>query len=59
MDIENMRQLFEIGLRYVYDCEQKLTKEGIPSMIEAASSPELKWIVQDSSDKLNLLLHTL
>jgi ferritin-like metal-binding protein YciE len=46
MDIENMRDLFEIGLRYAYDCEQKLAKKGIPSMIEASTSPELKQALQ-------------
>lgn len=42
MKIESMNELFEIGLRYAYDCEQKLVDEGLPSMIENASSPELR-----------------
>jgi ferritin-like metal-binding protein YciE len=42
MKIEGMQDLFEIGLRYVYDCENKLVKKGLPSMIEASSSPELR-----------------
>jgi ferritin-like metal-binding protein YciE len=46
MDIENMRDLFEVGLRYAYDCEQKLAKKGIPNMIEAATTPELKQALQ-------------
>ena len=46
MDVENFRDLFEIGLRYAYDCEQKLVKKGIPTMIEAASSSELKNALQ-------------
>lgn len=46
MAIENFRELFETGLQYAYDCEQKLTKKGIPTMIEAASSPELKNALQ-------------
>lgn len=46
MAIENFRELFETGLQYAYDCEQKLVKKGIPSMIEAASSPELKNALQ-------------
>ncbi|HUO17919.1 MAG TPA: DUF892 family protein [Verrucomicrobiae bacterium] len=41
MKIKSFPELFEIGLRYVFDCEQKLVKKGIPSMIEASSSPEL------------------
>lgn len=42
MKIENLNGLFEIQLRYIYDCEQKLVKKGLPTMIEAASSRELK-----------------
>jgi ferritin-like metal-binding protein YciE len=42
MKIESLRDLFEIELNYAYDCEQKLVKKGLPTMIEAASSPELK-----------------
>lgn len=46
MKIENFQQAFETGLRYTYDCEQKLVKKGIPNMIEAASSPELRNALQ-------------
>jgi ferritin-like metal-binding protein YciE len=42
MKIRNFRGLFETGLRYIYDCEEKLAKKGIPSMIEASSSTELR-----------------
>lgn len=42
MKIESLRDLFEVELRYAYDCEQKLVKKGLPTMIEAASSPELR-----------------
>lgn len=42
MKIESLRDLFEMELRYTYDCEQKLVKKGLPNMIEAATSPELK-----------------
>jgi ferritin-like metal-binding protein YciE len=42
MKIESLRDLFEITLRYTYDGEQKLVKKGLPSMIEAANSPELR-----------------
>lgn len=42
MKIESMNELFEIGLRKAYDCEEKLVDEGIPSMIDNASSPELR-----------------
>ena len=40
--IKTLQELFEIELKYAYDCEQKLVKKGIPAMIEAASSPELR-----------------
>src|SRR5690348_11601709 len=40
--IRTFRELFEMELRYAYDCEQKLVKKGLPAMIEAASSPELR-----------------
>ncbi len=42
MKIKDLQSLFETGLRYAYDSEQKLAEKGIPSMIEAASSPELR-----------------
>jgi ferritin-like metal-binding protein YciE len=29
-------------LRYIYDCEQKLVKKGLPAMIENSTSPELR-----------------
>lgn len=41
MKIKSFQQLFETGLRYAYDCEQKLVEKGIPSMIEASHSTEL------------------
>jgi ferritin-like metal-binding protein YciE len=42
MNIESLRDLFEIELRYAYDCEQKLVKKGLPLMIESSTSPELR-----------------
>ena len=42
MKIESLRDLFEAELCYVYDCEQKLVKKGLPTMIDAATSPELR-----------------
>jgi len=42
MTIESLRDLFEIELRYAYDCEQQLVKKGLPGMIKGASTPELK-----------------
>jgi ferritin-like metal-binding protein YciE len=42
MKIESLRDLFETELCYAYDCEQKLVKKGLPTMIEAASSAELR-----------------
>ena len=42
MKVKQFQDLFETGLKYAYDCEQKLAKKGIPSMIKASSSPELR-----------------
>jgi ferritin-like metal-binding protein YciE len=42
MKIKSLSDLFEIKLRYAYDCEQKLVKKGLPTMIELASSSELR-----------------
>jgi ferritin-like metal-binding protein YciE len=42
MKVENLRELFELGLCYAYDCEQKLVKKGLPKMIESSSTPELR-----------------
>jgi len=47
MKIKSFQDLFESGLRYAYDCEQKLVKEGIPSMIEASSSTELRNALEE------------
>lgn len=46
MKLESLRNLFDIELRYAYDCEQKLVKKGLPTMIENCSSPELKNALQ-------------
>lgn len=46
MKIKNFPGLFETDLRYIYDCEQKLVKKGIPSMIEACSSTELRTALE-------------
>lgn len=42
MKIESLQELFETELRLAYDCEQKLVKKGLPTMIEASTSPELR-----------------
>jgi ferritin-like metal-binding protein YciE len=44
--VKNLRELFELELRYAYDCEQKLANKGLPSMIEAANSPQLRTALQ-------------
>jgi ferritin-like metal-binding protein YciE len=46
MKIESLRDLFEIHLRYAYDCEQKLVKKGLPSMIKNCSSPQLRQALE-------------
>jgi ferritin-like metal-binding protein YciE len=40
--IKSLRELFEIELRYAYDCEKKLVEKGLPGMIENAASSELR-----------------
>lgn len=40
--VKSLRELFEIELFYAYDCEQKLVEKGLPAMIEAAASPQLR-----------------
>jgi ferritin-like metal-binding protein YciE len=44
--IKSLNELFEIELRYAYDCERKLADKGLPAMIEAANSPELRTALQ-------------
>ncbi|HTW23909.1 MAG TPA: DUF892 family protein [Candidatus Baltobacteraceae bacterium] len=44
--IKSLNELFEIELRYAYDCERKLVEKGLPAMIEAATSPELRTALQ-------------
>lgn len=44
--VRNFNELFELELRYAYDCEQKLVNKGLPSMIQAAQSPELRSALQ-------------
>lgn len=46
MKVKSLRELFELELRYAYDCERKLVNKGLPSMIEAATSPELRTALQ-------------
>jgi len=40
--VDSLRELFEIELRYAYDCEQKLVEKGLPTMIENAQSAHLQ-----------------
>ena len=40
--VKSLRELFAIELSYAYDCEKKLVEKGLPTMIEAASSRELR-----------------
>jgi ferritin-like metal-binding protein YciE len=45
-NVKTLRELFEIELRYAYDAEKTLVDKGLPSMIESASSPELRNALQ-------------
>ena len=51
MKIRDLRDLFENELRYAYDCEQKLVKKGLPTMIENATSPELRNALEQHMDE--------
>jgi ferritin-like metal-binding protein YciE len=44
--VKSLRELFEVELRYAYDCEQKLVEKGLPTMVEKASSPELRTALE-------------
>lgn len=44
--VRNFNELFELELRYAYDCEQKLVEKGLPAMIKAAQSQELRNALQ-------------
>jgi ferritin-like metal-binding protein YciE len=44
--VNSLRELFDIKLRYAYDCERKLVEKGLPNMIENAGSQELKTALQ-------------
>jgi len=59
MKVESLRDLFEVELRYAYDCEQKLVKKGLPTMIESASSSELRTgleqHLQETKNQVNRL----
>jgi len=46
MKVKDFRGLFEAGLHYAYDCEQKLVKKGIPALIKASTSTELRNALQ-------------
>jgi ferritin-like metal-binding protein YciE len=45
--VKSLRELFEIELRYAYDCERKLVEKGLPTMIEKAGSPELRRALEE------------
>ena len=51
MKIKSLQDLFETGLKYAYDYEQKLVKKGIPSLIEASSSSELRNALEQHLDE--------
>lgn len=44
--VKSLRELFEIGVAYIYDCEKKLVEKGLPTMIEKASSQDLRSALQ-------------
>ncbi|MBA3912939.1 MAG: DUF892 family protein [Acidobacteriales bacterium] len=46
MKLESMQDLFVLGLKHMYDCEQKLVKKGLPAMIKASQSAELRTALE-------------
>jgi ferritin-like metal-binding protein YciE len=44
--VKSLRELFEIELKYAYDCEKKLVNKGLPEMIQNAGSNELRTALQ-------------
>jgi ferritin-like metal-binding protein YciE len=54
MKIESLRDLFEAELCCVYDCEQKLVKKGLPTMIEASTSPELRHALEQHLEETRI-----
>jgi len=44
--LKSLRELFEIELGYAYDCEKKLAEKGLPTMIEKATSVELRTALE-------------
>jgi ferritin-like metal-binding protein YciE len=59
MKPKTMQDLFEHLLRKAYDCEQKLVKKGLPTMIDAASAPELKSALQQHLQETQRHIHRL
>lgn len=53
MKIESLRELFQIELEYAFDCEQKLVKKGLPTMIKEVNSPELKRALEQHLQETN------
>jgi len=59
MKIESLRDLFEAELCYVYDCEQELVKKGLPAMIEASTSPELRNALDQHLEETRIQVNRL
>jgi len=59
MKIESLQDLFTTELRYAYDCEQKLVKKGLPTMIEAATTPELRNALEQHLEETRNQLNRL
>jgi ferritin-like metal-binding protein YciE len=45
--VKSLRELFGIELCYAYDCEKKLVDKALPTMIQDATSPELRSALQN------------
>lgn len=40
--VKSLRELFELELRYAFDCENNLVEKGLPAMIEKVQTPDLQ-----------------
>ena len=57
--IQSLRELFEIGVSCAYDCETKLVEKGLPTMIDNATSRDLRTALehhlQETQNQVNRL----
>ena len=52
--IQSLRELFEVKLYCAYECEQKLVKKGLPSMVENAGSSQLRSALEQHLEETRM-----